>query len=569
MIVFAYRVLFLFLSTVLITLAAGGTALGAVPQREIEWKDLLSPQAAEIDDPFAELREDQLRQLAQVVRIRNLLGRELIPAEGYSAQEEKRMVAELTAQGIDVEWILSQRERVTRERMERAEQVDENLAGQRIRIPGYILPLASNDDRRITEFLLVPWVGACIHTPPPPPNQMIYVSVPAGTEPRGRFSPIWLEGTIELKPSQHNLFLVDGSRQLSIAYAMSTDIISDYSARDSDVLARVEIPEDALKGHSWFQTWQAKISLIFTRAMTGLRDDGTSSAFWFAMLIAFGYGLIHTLGPGHGKAVVISYFVGDGGSFAKGIMMGVKIAIFHVLSSVVVVLLADFAVRQTTGQAAADYRIIRLASYGLIMVIGAVMLRHAIKVSRLSRIGEASPVKDHLHADHRDQHGEHTGPHHDCLACAALESKQGAGNWLALAVGVVPCTGALLVLLFGLANDLLVPSVLMVGSISAGMAVAMSGIGVLAIIGRRVAFGRMSARRRPTCPFHRRPADHRSDVRSPDRHLALQPDLCQFQSTNHSDAVLESQPVSALADGVIPWPRPKTTLVLPRQWSTH
>ncbi len=46
-------------------------------------------------------------------------------------------------------------------------------------------------------------------------------------------------------------------------------------------------------------------------------------------------------------------------------------------------------------------------------------------------------------------------------------------------------------LLFGLANDLLFPSVLMVGSISAGMAVAMPGIGVLAIIGRRVAFGRM------------------------------------------------------------------------------
>jgi hypothetical protein len=159
----------------------GGDSLSAAPQREIEWKDLLSPQAAEIDDPFAELREEQLRQLAQVVRIRKLLSRELIPAEGYSAQEEKRMVAELTDQGIDVEWILSQRERVTRERMERAEQVDENLAGQRIRIPGYILPLASNDDRRITEFLLVPWVGTCVaygptrkqHVSPAVPTQLV------------------------------------------------------------------------------------------------------------------------------------------------------------------------------------------------------------------------------------------------------------------------------------------------------------------------------------------------------------------------------------------------------------
>ena len=59
-------------------------------------------------------------------------------------------------------------------------------------------------------------------------------------------------------------------------------------------------------------------------------------------------------------------------------------------------------------------------------------------------------------------------------------------GWLALAVGSVPCTGALLVLLFGMANDLLVPAILMVLAISAGMAVAMSGIGVLAILGRQL-----------------------------------------------------------------------------------
>ena len=68
---------------------------------------------------------------------------------------------------------------------------------------------------------------------------------------------------------------------------------------------------------------------------------------------------------------------------------------------------------------------------------------------------------------------------------------KGAGTWLALAVGVVPCTGALLVLLFGVANDLLFPAILMVAAISAGMAIAMSGIGVLAILGRRMAFRRM------------------------------------------------------------------------------
>jgi ABC-type nickel/cobalt efflux system permease component RcnA len=228
---------------------------------------------------------------------------------------------------------------------------------------------------------------------------------------------------------------------------------------------------------------QAKVSLIFTRAMSGLRDDGSSSAFWFAILVAFGYGLVHTLGPGHGKAVVISYFVGDGGSLRKGFTMGVLIAIFHVLSSIIVVLAMDFAVRQATGQAPSDYRTIRLGSYALIIAIGAVMLRSAIQASRQSRKTE------HAHAGH-DHHHEH----HDCLACSALENKnKGAGTWLALAVGIVPCTGALLVLLFGVANDLLFPAILMVAAISAGMALAMSGIGVLAILGRRVAFRRMKA----------------------------------------------------------------------------
>lgn len=449
--------------------------------REIAWQDLIPQAPVEFDDPFAKLSGEQLMQLAQVARIRWLLENEKIPADGPSVEDEKRSVAELSSEGINVDWLLSQRERVTRERMLRAEQVDENLSGKRIRIPGYTLPLALDKDQRITEFLLVPWVGACIHTPPPPPNQMIHVSVPGGTELRGRYSPVWIEGAIELKPGSYDLFLVDGSMQVKVAYTMVTETISDYLAAESDTLAKVEIPETSFEGHSWLQKWQAKASLIFTRAMSGLRDDGSSKAFWFAILVAFGYGLVHTLGPGHGKSVVISYFIGEGGSLRKGITMGVMIAITHVLSSIIVVLVMDFAVRQATGQAPSDYRAIRLGSYALIIVIGAVMLRRAIQALRQSRKTE------HSHAGH-DHHHEH----HDCLACSALEKKKkGAGTWLALAVGVVPCSGALLVLLFGVANDLLFPAILMVAAISTGMAIAMSGIGALATLGRRMAFRRM------------------------------------------------------------------------------
>ena len=62
---------------------------------------------------------------------------------------------------------------------------------------------------------------------------------------------------------------------------------------------------------------------------------------------------------------------------------------------------------------------------------------------------------------------------------------RGLSGFLALAVGAVPCTGALLILIFGLANDLLIPAIVMVIAISVGMAIALSVVGIAAILGRR------------------------------------------------------------------------------------
>ena len=461
----------------------------------ITWRNLV-PQVEIDSDPFLELTSDQKLDLVIASRIRELqsAGVDITPEQ---MEKLTGAVKRLEEDDIDIDGLIALRGEIVAQRTHAMAAVNGTLDGKQVRLAGYVLPLGTGGEK-VTEFLLVPWVGACIHTPPPPPNQMIHVSVPGGMEPRGQFSPVWIEGTIEVKPASYDLFLVDGSMQVKVAYTMVTDVISDYSAAESDDLAKVEIPESAFAGHSWFQIAQAKVSLIFTQAMSGLRDDGSAKAFLFAILVAFGYGLVHTLGPGHGKAVVISYFVGDGGSLRKGLRMGVLIAVFHVLSSIIVVLVMDFAVRQATGQAPSDYRAIRLGSYALIMAIGAVMLRSAIQASRQSWKSPESETGDHAHAGHDHHHENHGSSddhaHHDCLACSALEKKNtGAGTWLALAVGVVPCTGALLVLLFGVANDLLFPAILMVSAISAGMALAMSGIGVLAILGRRVAFRRMKA----------------------------------------------------------------------------
>lgn len=455
--------------TLLVALAAG--IAGSAEPREISWDDLLPKEAAGFDDPFEELSEEQLVDLGMVARIRYLLEAEKISADGPDAAEEKRLVAKLGEEGVDIDYLLSQRERVAQARRERDERVDAGISGQLVKIPGYMLPIV-REEGRVLEFLLVPWVGACIHTPPPPPNQMVHVRVPGGAEDRGRFAAIWIEGEVELDPRDYKLFLVDGTRSVKVAYTMETGLVSEYSSRESDILAKVEVPELGAE-HGWWQRMQTKVSLLFTKTMTGIRDRESSAALWMGLLIAFVYGVVHTLGPGHGKAVVISYFVGQGGSFGRGVRMGVQIAVFHVLSAIVVVWLTDFAVRQATGKAPSDYRLVKLVSYAAIVVIGALMLVRAIRASRA--------VKGHQ--GHHEAHGH--GHHEGCQVCETLGGAEGPSAWLALAVGSVPCTGALLVLLFGMANDLLGAAIAMVVAISIGMALAMSAIGVLAILGRK------------------------------------------------------------------------------------
>jgi len=72
------------------------------------------------------------------------------------------------------------------------------LDGKRVRIPGFIVPLDDADEQG-AEFLLVPYYGACVHTPPPPPNQMAFVSMSDGKQVKlGLFDAIWMEGTLRI-----------------------------------------------------------------------------------------------------------------------------------------------------------------------------------------------------------------------------------------------------------------------------------------------------------------------------------------------------------------------------------
>ena len=75
-------------------------------------------------------------------------------------------------------------------------EVAHELDGHLVRIPGYVVPLDGTEQGRYTEFLFVPYMGACIHSPPPPPNQIIFARAPEGQRINDIWIPYYLEGTL-------------------------------------------------------------------------------------------------------------------------------------------------------------------------------------------------------------------------------------------------------------------------------------------------------------------------------------------------------------------------------------
>ena len=102
-----------------------------------------------------------------------------------------------------------------------------SMHGKRIRMAGYALPLETKDTG-ITEFLLVPTIGACIHVPPPPPNQMLVVRLFRPYLQKNLFAPVWITGTLVIESAERDLTLVDGSGKVQTGYAMNGAEVAPY-----------------------------------------------------------------------------------------------------------------------------------------------------------------------------------------------------------------------------------------------------------------------------------------------------------------------------------------------------
>jgi hypothetical protein len=211
----------LFTALICALLAFG--AHGAAP-RQLEWKDLvpkLSP-----NHPFARLTRLQAMQLHDIATVRERLAQgEKVGA--IELEDEKAATRKLKEAGVDVDGLLAKRAEVAEEARLRAQSPEPSLNGQLVRLPGYLLPLEFSG-KEITEFLLVPWVGACIHTPPPPPNQIVHVK---SDKPIGNvtlFAPIWVTGRMTTGSVKKSLYLVDGSSDINIAYTMQATDVEPY-----------------------------------------------------------------------------------------------------------------------------------------------------------------------------------------------------------------------------------------------------------------------------------------------------------------------------------------------------
>ena len=101
-----------------------------------------------------------------------------------------------------------------------SEKIVATMDGRKIRIPGFIVPLEFENEEMIIQFLFVPFFGACLHLPPPPPNQIILVDFAEGVPLKSLYTPFWISG--ELKTS-----LVEKDIATA-AYTMSMDLYEVY-----------------------------------------------------------------------------------------------------------------------------------------------------------------------------------------------------------------------------------------------------------------------------------------------------------------------------------------------------
>jgi len=186
-------------------------SLAAEPAKTIEWTDLMPDEDLRLLEQMPAVDHGDLsdEELAGDQNLDPLGG----PDPALAGQVENAIARAMGTSPADEEGRTWEDALVsTRTRLE--------FDGSRIRLPGFIVPLEFDDEMNISEFFLVPYFGACIHLPPPPPNQIIFVDYPEGLQLDALYNPFWVTGTLKVERVENDTALA--------VYAMEAEAVVEY-----------------------------------------------------------------------------------------------------------------------------------------------------------------------------------------------------------------------------------------------------------------------------------------------------------------------------------------------------
>ncbi len=263
------------------------------------------------------------------------------------------------------------------------------------------------------------------------------------------------------------------------------------------------VPSGGLFSHwlVWINQQQQAFYRSLSAAMKAMRDDNSNMGLLIGL--SFAYGIFHAAGPGHGKAVISSYMVANEVALRRGVMLSFVSAFLQAFTAIVVMLLAWLVLRGTSVSMTDAAWFLEIASYVFVTAFGAWLLwrKAGPIVRRLVGAGPAHSLSaahahghEHPHGHaHDHDHGSHH--HHDGAVCASCghshapdpvllsgERFDWRTAWSAVAaVGIRPCSGALIVLSFALLNGLWLAGLLSVLGMALGTAITVSVLATLAV----------------------------------------------------------------------------------------
>ena len=248
----------------------------------------------------------------------------------------------------------------------------------------------------------------------------------------------------------------------------------------------------------WLLAKQSEFYRETSATIRAAKSDG--SAVWTLLAISFAYGIFHAAGPGHGKAVISSYLVANEETARRGIALSFASALMQSLVAVAIVGICAWLLNATAKTMCGAERAIEIASYALIAAFGARLVWTKgggfFRALQTERPALATVAAAHHH--HHDQghvHDEHCGHSHG-PSPSELAGPDGwrRGLGAIFAVGIRPCSGAILVLVFALAQGLFWAGVAATFVMGLGTAITVATIAVIAIsakdLARRISAGR-------------------------------------------------------------------------------